>query len=321
MSRSRLVDEYHRGADMDREPCRQDANFLQAIISSASDSEAQIFVLSSPSYQVVHTNAAWARLCGTSAEAVGQPCVLLQGASAEPGELRLLQAGLRDLRPARVRLASYDAARVPFVGELTLMPLTDQVGDVSHFVGILRKAGDEATREQATLSGSLHESAAATTVFTKPPGGVVPSATRSGENSPRLPSSPGLSTDTLLAKDSFPMHNLHNHPIAPVLLRMLQARSTYPPPARAFPRPSDCLLLRYAVAVALHLTLAAQRSNTAPSFLRSRVSRRRCTPKRVRWGAGQVALPIQVWMLKIRLEHIVRAFRQRPALAVLEVSI
>lgn len=259
---------------MSREPSRQHADFLQAVISSASNSEAQIFVLSSAPFQVVHTNAAWAKLCGTSAEAVGQPCGLLKGASAEPDELRQLQAGLRDRQPARVRLRSCSAAGVPFIGELTLMPLTDQVGDVSHFVGVLRRAGEEALQEQATPGSLLHGSTAAE----KPLGRGAPLAhemdrSESGENSPRLPPSPGLSTDTLLAKDSFPMHNLHNHPIAPVLLRMLQARPACLPPAYAFPRRLGSPLL-HSAAVS-HINLAAQGLTTAPPIFHSRVSRRR----------------------------------------------
>jgi len=253
------------GGDMSREPSRQHADFLQAVISSASNSEAQIFVLSSAPFQVVHTNAAWAKLCGTSAEAVGQPCGLLKGASAEPDELRQLQAGLRDRQPARVRLRSCSAAGVPFIGELTLMPLTDQVGDVSHFVGVLRRAGEEALQEQATPGSLLHGSTAAE----KPLGRGAPLTTmamgqlhemdrsESGENSPRLPPSPGLSTDTLLAKDSFPMHNLHNHPIAPVLLRMLQARPACLPPAYAFPRRLGSPLLHSAAVPHINLRLGS----------------------------------------------------------------
>jgi hypothetical protein len=219
-------------------------NFLQAVISSASDPEAQLFVLSSAPHQVVHTNAAWAKLCGAAAEAVGQPCRLLKGASAEPDELRRLQAGLRDQQPSHVRLKSCSAAGGPFIGELTLMPLTNEVGAVSHFVGILRRASEAGLQGQtAEPSSALSGSTAAATVLSKPPGGGAVKGqlqemdcSGSGDNSPRLPPSPGLSPDALLAKDTFAMHTLHNHPIAPVLLRMLQARPPCLPPARASPR-------------------------------------------------------------------------------------
>jgi hypothetical protein len=129
---------------------------------------------------------------------------------------------------------------VPFPSELTVMPLTDEAGSVTHFVGTLRRAGRLGAREHSPpYNASLADSAVAAAFRAHPSAvGRAPAAAAAGQadldvlmasradvegdGSPRLPPSPGRSRDGLLSRESFPLHTLNNHPIAPVLLRMLQ---------------------------------------------------------------------------------------------------
>eukprot|EP00967_Tisochrysis_lutea_P100886 scaffold150889_cov39-Tisochrysis_lutea.AAC.1 len=227
-------------------------DFLQTVIQSAATHDAQIFTLSSPPHRIVHINAAWTKLCGSAAETVGQPCRIMQGLGAEPDMVRQLQAGLREQRLVRVRLTTYGSSGLPFVAEFTVTPLTDEMGNVSHLVGTLKRRSEMMSSQHvAGTSSSLADRAVAAALLAHPsmarpassaaPAashmGMDPLATQSGEGmqeedrQPKLPQPSGSSQDPLLSRD-FTLYTLNNHPIAPVLLRMLQVRMHYiaPPP-------------------------------------------------------------------------------------------
>jgi hypothetical protein len=128
------------------------------------------------------------------------------------------------------------------MSELTVMPLTDQVGIESHFLGTLCRVGGVAAPEHSPpCNASLTDSAVAAAFLAHPSMGRAQSAASAnshtdldvsmtqrrdgpneGDGSPRLHPSPGPSRKCFLSRKPFPLHNLSDHPIAPVLLRMLQ---------------------------------------------------------------------------------------------------
>jgi len=248
----------------------QSAPFLNTVISSASTAEAQVFTLAAPPYRIVHVNTAWTRLSGfSSSEAIGKTCKIMQGPDTERDALGELHALLRERKPARVRLTNYTKARVPFVFDLTITPLTDEMGNVSHFVGTMRKVGEAAAQAQTLAmpsSASLAHSAITAAFLARLSFGLAPDAAAGsgppsptdGTESESGSSRAGQSTssggnETLLSREGFPLYTLNHHPIAPVLLRLLQERARLgliPPPPRgrdapvsrsaAYPPPPSC---------------------------------------------------------------------------------
>lgn len=160
--------------------------------------------------------------------------------------VRQLQAGLREQRLVRVRLTTYGSSGLPFVAEFTVTPLTDEMGNVSHLVGTLKRRSEMMSSQHvAGTSSSLADRAVAAALLAHPsmarpassaaPAashmGMDPLATQSGEGmqeedrQPKLPQPSGSSQDPLLSRD-FTLYTLNNHPIAPVLLRMLQVNTS-----------------------------------------------------------------------------------------------
>ena len=232
-SKKKATPKHHQAPSLDERRAAMSANFLQTVIASATTSEAQVFTLGAPPYRIVHVNTAWTRLCGFSAsEAIGQTCKIMQGPATEREALGKLHALLWDRKPARVRLTNYTKKLVPFVFELLVTPLTDELGNVSHFVGTMRVVGEAAPgpkgQKQAVPTSTSLAHSAITAAFlarapTLPPSAApsVADGAESESGSSRAGQSP--SCKPLL---SFPLHTLNSHPIAPVLLRMLQVRGT-----------------------------------------------------------------------------------------------
>ena len=69
------------------------STFLDALIRSATHSEAQVFTEATPPFKICHANNAWSLLCGYSVpEVLGKTCKILQGPETDPDRLRDLHA-------------------------------------------------------------------------------------------------------------------------------------------------------------------------------------------------------------------------------------
>ena len=231
-------------------PPEGSSTFLDALIRSATHSEAQVFTEATPPFKICHANNAWSLLCGYSVpEVLGKTCKILQGPETDPDRLRDLHAGIAANCKTIVQLVNYTKSGERFLNELTVEPLRNQAGEVTHFIGsmnpVLLPASMSAA--QSPLCGTL-----AADKLEKPPAALR----HRGESSPARgaqgaaeragPSAAGVSlpaaavgagmpgaqgsaapqggaeyTD-LLSRGSFPLHTLNHHPNAPVLLRMLQ---------------------------------------------------------------------------------------------------
>jgi len=208
------------------------APFLQSVITSATSSEPQVFTLIEPPFRIVHVNAAWCLLCGYAAnEALGKSLKLLQGAATDRQVLNAMHAALAQRRGARVRLINYKKDQSAFENDLTVTPLTDEMGAVSHFLGVLRDAGIQGRSDAliarnpaiadipvAAPDSSMQRGAGS---CGWPPGPLCGASSAVVQGS--CSTAQGLiSQGLLLSREQFPLYTLHNHPIAPVLLRMLQ---------------------------------------------------------------------------------------------------
>ncbi len=113
-----------------------------------------------PDYPVVYVNPAFEVMTGYSLEeAVGKNCRFLQGHARDQPGLTLLRETLKDKREmlAIVRKCRKDGS--DFWNELSLSPIRNGAGEVTHFVSIqsdvsTRLAFEEALRESKKLAGA-----------------------------------------------------------------------------------------------------------------------------------------------------------------------
>jgi len=88
---------------------------------------------------VVYVNEAFQELTGYDAtEIVGQNCRVLQGAATADESVTRLREAVAAREPATVELLNYRSGTSPFWNEVSITPVTDDAGTVTHFVGFQR---------------------------------------------------------------------------------------------------------------------------------------------------------------------------------------
>ncbi|WP_233258593.1 PAS domain S-box protein [[Phormidium] sp. ETS-05] len=90
-----------------------------------------------PDNPIIHVNRAFERMTGyTAAEVVGRNCRFLEG--KERGQLSLgeLRSAIREGRECRVILRNYRKDGTPFWNQLSISPIYDSQGNITHFLGV-----------------------------------------------------------------------------------------------------------------------------------------------------------------------------------------
>jgi len=96
-----------------------------------------------PDMPLVYVNPAFETLTGYEREQIiGRNCRVLQGEETDAGELERLRAAIAAGERVRVTLRNYRRDGTPFWNELSLSPMADGEGTVTHYVGVLRDATD-----------------------------------------------------------------------------------------------------------------------------------------------------------------------------------
>lgn len=91
-----------------------------------------------PDHPIIYVNAAFQDITGYSdAEVLGLNCRFLQGNDRDQPILRELRLAIREKRGGTFRLRNYKKDGTPFWNEMTLAPVPDDSGVVTHFVAIL----------------------------------------------------------------------------------------------------------------------------------------------------------------------------------------
>jgi PAS domain S-box-containing protein len=89
-----------------------------------------------PDQPLIYVNDAFERLTGYAEEDVlGLNCRFLQGEKTEPAPVERLRTAIQGAEPVTVELINYRRDDTPFWNEVTVAPLRDETGDVTHFVG------------------------------------------------------------------------------------------------------------------------------------------------------------------------------------------
>lgn len=97
---------------------------------------------------LVYVNEAFCDLTGYDAEAcLGRNARFLQGEKTEAGTVAEIRAALHAERPVSVEIRNYRKDGSMFWNDLELMPVTDDEGTVTHYVGFQRDITPRKTRE------------------------------------------------------------------------------------------------------------------------------------------------------------------------------
>ena len=90
-----------------------------------------------PDNPLIYANAGFERLTGYSAdEVMGRNCGFLQGAETDGETLGNLRAALREQREITVKLLNYRKDGTTFWNRLSITPVRDSSGAVTHFIAV-----------------------------------------------------------------------------------------------------------------------------------------------------------------------------------------
>ncbi|MGB7762992.1 MAG: SpoIIE family protein phosphatase [Bryobacteraceae bacterium] len=90
-----------------------------------------------PDNPLIYANAGFERLTGYwVADVLGRNCRFLQGPGTDPATLDTLRAAIREKREVTVQLLNYRKNGTPFWNRLSITPVQDSSGAVTHFIGV-----------------------------------------------------------------------------------------------------------------------------------------------------------------------------------------
>ena len=131
---------------------------------------SQGIVITDPSRHdnpIVYANATFEQITGYSeVEVLGRNCRFLQGADTDPGAVSKLREAVDGRHECSVELLNYRKDGTPFWNALSLAPIADSAGRVTHFVGVQtditrRKEYEEEVRRSEERLRSLVEATSA----------------------------------------------------------------------------------------------------------------------------------------------------------------
>ncbi|WP_435075570.1 PAS domain-containing protein [Halorubrum sp. HHNYT27] len=97
---------------------------------------------------LVYTNLEFESLTGYGSEAIGVDCRFLQGEATDPETIATIRAAIDAERPVAVDILNYRRNGQAFWNQLTIAPVRDEAGEVTHFVGFQSDITDRKIRER-----------------------------------------------------------------------------------------------------------------------------------------------------------------------------
>ena len=108
---------------------------------------------------LIYANPAFERITGYSrGEALGRSASFLQGSERDQPGLDMLRTALAQAEPATVVLRNYRRDGTPFWNELTVSPVRNAAGEVTHYLGIQVDITERRAHEADMLRRSTHDS-------------------------------------------------------------------------------------------------------------------------------------------------------------------
>ena len=125
-----------------------------------------------PDCPMIYVNPAFLAMTGYSeAESLGRNCRFLQGPSTDPAAVTELREAVRNRRHCQTLILNYRKDGTEFWSEITVSPVSDPLGNLTHFVGVqtdvtarqyndrARSAAEEKLQETVALLDTLLDSA------------------------------------------------------------------------------------------------------------------------------------------------------------------
>ncbi len=117
---------------------------IQAVGQGILISDARL-----PDHPTIYVSQGFEQLTGyTQPEAIGKNCRFLQGKDTDPCAIARIRDALRDRRPCTVELLNYRKNGTPFWNELSISPVTNGDGQLTHFVGVQTDVTERRTLEE-----------------------------------------------------------------------------------------------------------------------------------------------------------------------------
>jgi sigma-B regulation protein RsbU (phosphoserine phosphatase) len=137
-----------------------------------------------PAQPLIYANQGFERITGYSiAEVMGRNCKFLQGPDTDPAAAADIRAALAESRPCLVEILNYRKDGTVFWNRLSITPVRDADGTVTHFIGVQsditarRQAEDALRRSKAALEHDMRLAARVQQALL-PPRDVVTGALR-----------------------------------------------------------------------------------------------------------------------------------------------
>lgn len=103
-----------------------------------------------PDNPLIYANAGFERLTGYSAsEVIGKNCRFLQGPGTDQATLERLREAIRERREVTVLLLNYRKDGSAFWNRLSITPVRDESGEVTHFIGVQSDVTEQKRTEEA----------------------------------------------------------------------------------------------------------------------------------------------------------------------------
>src|SRR5262249_43321431 len=91
-----------------------------------------------PDYPAIYVNPAFERITGYSAkETIGRNCRFLQGAATDPSVIARISGSLHAGNPFQGEVVNHRKDGSTFYNEISITPVRDRQGRLTHFVGVL----------------------------------------------------------------------------------------------------------------------------------------------------------------------------------------
>jgi PAS domain S-box-containing protein len=104
---------------------------------------------SRPDAPLIYVNDAFERITGyPESEAVGRNCRFLQGEATDAKSVEVLRRAVADCEPVTVEILNYRRDGTPFWNRVSVTPVEDESGAVTHFVGVQADVTERKRTEQ-----------------------------------------------------------------------------------------------------------------------------------------------------------------------------
>ena len=148
----------HRGDERSRSPDPADERhrLFEAIVETVNDAVVVTDAdLEPPGPRIVYVNPAYTRMTGyRPEEVIGRNPGFLQGPETDPATRARIRAALRRHEPVRAELLNYRKDGTPFWVEISIVPVRDAAGRVTHFASAQRETTGRRRMEEELRSAT-----------------------------------------------------------------------------------------------------------------------------------------------------------------------